>query len=394
MTLVVRTLEQTEVAPAFAALERTFGGEPHPQDVPVELAVVQPERFYGAWDGADVVGTAGSFDFRMTVPGGPLPVAGVTWVGVQPTHRRRGLLRSLMSRQLTDLHDEGKAVAALWASEAAIYGRFGYGAAAWMTTLTLPRGAAFSRPVEPGGVTLGAPAADVLRPTYDDVAARTPGWPARDDAWWAMRLHDPEHKRGGAGSLQCARTADGYALYATTSSFDEGLPSGTVRVREVVAGTDAAAERLWRFLLDLDLMREVTAVTGPDDPLLLSLLAEPRRARARFSDCLHVRLVDVAAALAARRYAAPVDVVLEVTDDTCPWNVGRWRLVGDRDGASCGRTDDSADLALTAADLGAAYLGGTSLRSRPVRELRSGALSRASTAFGPLDRAPWCPQVF
>lgn len=394
MATVVRTLDPAEVAAAFAALERTFGSAPHPQDVPVELAVVQPERFYGAWDDGDLVGTAGSFDFRMTVPGGPLPVAGVTWVGVQPTHRRRGLLRSLMDRQLSDLHDEGRAVAALWASEAAIYGRFGYGAAAWMTTLALPRGAAFSRSVQPGGVRLVAPSAGALRSTYEDVAARTPGWPARDDAWWGVRLHDPEHSRAGAGPLQCVVTDGGYALYATTSGFDRGLPNGTVRVREVVAGTDAAAERLWRYLLDLDLMREVTATTGPDDPLLMSLLAEPRRAQARLSDCLHVRLVDVGAALAGRRYAAPVDVVLEVADDTCAWNSGRWHLVGDRDGARCRRTDAPADLALAVADLGAAYLGGTPLRARPVRELRPGALSSAGTAFGPLDRSPWCPQVF
>jgi predicted acetyltransferase len=134
--------------------------------------------------------------------------------------------------------------------------------------------------------------------------------------------------------------------------------------------------------------------TGPDEPLLLDLLAEPRRARAAVRDCLHVRLVDLPAALGARHYAADVDVVLAVEDPLCPWNSGRWRLTGGRDGAACVAVQDAPDLVVTAGDLGAAYLGGTPLRSRAVREQTPGALARTTTAFGPLDRAPWCPQVF
>lgn len=395
MPLDLRTLDPAAVERAFAVLERTFGSVPHPVDVPVELAVVQPERFYAVWDDDEPVATAGSFDFTMTVPGGPLAVAGVTWVGVLATHRRQGLLRSMMRRQLDDLHAAGTAVAALWASEAAIYGRYGYGPAAWTVTPTLPSRAAFRSPVTPGGVRLVEPTGAALRETYEQAAQSTPGWPRRDDAWWAYRLHDPEHGRDGASPLQCAFTDGGYALYATTKTWSDGLPAGQVRVRELVATSSDAAARLWRFLLDLDLMREVRAAgIAVDDPLLLDLLAEPRLARARLSDCLHVRLVDLRAALAARRYAAAVDVVLAVEDEHCPWNSGRWRLTGDRDGAACDRTQDEPDLVLAAADLGAAYLGGTPLRSRSVREQTPGALARATTAFGPLDRAPWCPQVF
>jgi predicted acetyltransferase len=396
MPLDLRPLESTDVERAFTMLESAFGGPPHPADVPVEVALVQPpERFYAVWDGAEPVATAGSFDFTMTVPGGSLPVAGVTWVGVLATHRRRGLLRAMMRRQLVDLHAAGTAVAALWASEAAIYGRYGYGPAAWMLTPTLPSGAAFRFPIEPGGVRLVEPSAAALQETYEQAARVSPGWPQRDDAWWAYRLHDPEHRRDGASPLRCALTEGGYALFATTSSWVDGLPAGQVRVRELVATSSAASARLWRFLLDIDLMREVRAPgLAADDPLLLDLLAEPRVAKARLSDCLHVRLVDVPAALAARRYAAPVDVVLAVEDEHCPWNTGRWRLTGDRDGASCAPTDDEPDLVLAPSDLGAAYLGGTPLRSRAVREQTPGALARATTAFGPLDRAPWCPQVF
>ena len=395
MTPEVRTLQPDQAERAFTLLERTFGGVPHPDDLAVEMSVVDPARFYAAWDGDELVGTAGSFDFTMAVPGGRSPVAGVTWVGVLPTHRRRGLLGALMRRQLDDLHDGGAVVAALWASEAAIYGRFGYGVAAWTLVPSLPSGAAFRAPVPPGGVRFVDPAADALRETYEQVALRTPGFPARDDAWWAFRLHDPEHSRQGASPLQCAVTEGGYALYATTSAWDCGLPAGRVKVRELLATTPEARARLWRHVLDLDLMREVqVAALAPDDPLVTDLLAEPRAARAGLRDSLHVRLVDLPAALAARRYAADVDVALAVEDAQCPWNTGTWRLVGGRDGATCEPTADAPDLVAAPADLGAAYLGGTPLRSRGVVERTPGALSRASTAFGPLDGAPWCPQVF
>ena len=395
MALDVRTLQPDEVERGFTALERTFGSVPHPADVPVELSVVDPSRFYAGWDGDELVATAGSFDFRMAVPGARLAVAGVTWVGVLPTHRRRGLLTSLMRRQLDDLHAAGTAVAALWASEAAIYGRFGYGPAAWILAATLPRGAAFRVPVEPGGVRLVDPRADALRETYEQVAARTAGFPERDDAWWAFRLHDPEHARSGASPLQCAVTDGGYALYATAPKWEHAVPAGTVRVRELVAATPDAHARLWRHVLDLDLMREVQVVAmSPDDPLLMHLLAEPRAARASLRDSLHVRLVDLPAALAGRRYTADVDAVIAVEDPQCPWNSGTWRLVGGRDGATCDRTGDAPDLVAAPSDLGAAYLGGTPLRSRNVVECTPGMLSRVTTAFGPLDGAPWCPQVF
>lgn len=395
MTLTVRTLLQTEVLDAFTVLERAFGGVPHPDDVDLELAVVDPARTYGAFAGEELVATAGSFDFRMAVPGAVTPVAGVTWVGVLPTYRRQGVLTALMDRQLADLHDEGRVVAALWATEAAIYGRYGYAPAAWSLAMTLPRGAAFSSPVPPGGLRLVEPDCGQVRAVYAEVAARTPGWPERDDTWWAYRVHDPEHRRGGASPLQCVLTEGGYALYSTVVSWQDALPAGVVKVREVVAATPEAAARVWRHLLDLDLVKEVQVfASAPDGVLVHGLLAEPRAARANYRETLHVRVVDVPAALSARRYAADVDVVLEVSDERCRWNAGRWRLTGGRDGASCSPTSDPPDLVVGVSDLGAAYLGGTPLRSRGVVELTPGALSRATTALGPLDAAPWCPQVF
>lgn len=391
----LRTLTPDELRPAFLLLEHAFGTTPHEDDVAVELAVADPARTYGAFDGQDLVATAGSFAFEMAVPGAVLPVAGVTWVAVRSTARRQGVLTALMGRQLSDLHDEGTAVAALWASEPGIYGRFGYGPAAWVLALQVPRGAALLADVPRGGLRLVEPTAAALRPVYDAVAAVTPGFPARDDAWWAYRLHDPERRRDGGTPLQCLLTDGGYALYSVVGRWADALPQGTVQVRELVAVDAAARARLWRALLDEDLTTAVHAwAVAPDDPLVLDLLADPRAARPRLRDALHVRLVDLPAALAGRRYAADVDVVLEVEDRQCPWNTGRWRLSGGRSGAACAATTADPDLVLTPADLGAAYLGGTPLRGRRVVERTPGALAALSTALGPTGAGPWCPQVF
>ena len=394
MAVDVRTLREPELPQAWEVLERAFGHTPHPDDLEVELALVDPARAYGAEVDGRLVATAASFDFRMAVPGRVAPVAGVTWVGVLPTYRRRGLLGALMERQLTDLHESGTAVAALWASEGAIYGRYGYGAAAWNLAVAVPRGAAFRLPVPPGDLDLVDPRAELLSATYERVAARTPGFVARDERWWAYRLHDPAHSRDGATELQCVVTDGGYVLYAVQAAWTDGLPTGVVHVRELVAQDLGARLRLWRHLLELDLTTRVRARVAPDDPLLLSALAEPRVAGARTSDSLWVRLVDLPEALRSRTYASDVDVVLEVVDERAPWNSGRWRLTGDRTDATCLRTRAAADLVLRPEDLGAAYLGGTPLRARPVEERTAGALDVVSTAFGPVGAGPWSPQVF
>lgn len=393
----VRRLAPEDLERALTLLALAFGQSPQPADVDVELAVADPARLYGAYDDTGgLVGTAGSFALSMTVPGAVLPVAGVTWVGVDQTVRRQGVLRAFMERQLADLHAAGTAVAALWASQGAIYQRFGYGPATWHLSVSLPRGAAFRSPVPAGRLRRVAPTAEALAPAYDVVAAASPGWPARDAAWWRHRLHDPEHSRGGGTPLQCVVTDGGYALYSRTSAWTDGVPAGTAVVRELVAADEGARARLWRHLLDLDLVGELTCRLLPLDDPLLHLLEEPRLARARLSEGLWVRLVDVRAALAARCYAADVDVVLEVRDAQCPWNTGTWRLTGDRAGATCAPAQGPADLVLDVADLGAAYLGGTTLLARraQVEERSPGALALTSTAFGPLGVAPSCPMIF
>jgi predicted acetyltransferase len=406
--LPIRAIEPAEFDAFADTVQLAFSGHDNADEREVDRRLLEYDRTLAAYDGDSIVGTAGAFSLEMTVPGGPAPVAGVTIVGVAPTHRRRRVLTSLMTRQLTDLHEQGREpVAALWASEPAIYGRFGYGLASQHLNVTVSRAwSAFlpSATAGTGALRIEDPAKSQpeLDRVYEGVRQGRAGHFARSAGFWELRLFDPERHREGSGPLTCvlhegAGSVDGYALFATKPQWTDGAPDGTVSVREVVAATPVAQAALWRFLLDIDLMSRVSASMAVDDPLL-HLLTDPRRAIPRLSDNLWVRVVDVQRALTARRYAGPLDVVLQVEDAACSWNTGRWRLAADSTGATCTSTTDATDLALTSTELGAAYLGGTSLAvlaaAGRVQELRPGSLARASVAFGTGGRAPYCPQVF
>jgi predicted acetyltransferase len=359
--------------------------------------ISEPERGLAWFDDGELVAGTSIFTRRITVPGAMVDCAAVTGVGVRPTHRRRGLLTELMRRQLQDVHERGEAVAALWASEAAIYGRFGYGPAAGAAMLRARRPAARLASPPPRGEPLRAgPAADhleAMRPVYERERARRPGMLDRDGPWWDDRLFDPDGRRDGAQALQAVVVDDGYALYAVKPAFGWEGPTGEVHIRELVAGTPRARAELWAFLLDQDLTTTLSWMLAPVDEPLALMLSDPRAVTLEVGDALWVRVVDVGAALAARSYAATPDVVLDVADPFCPWNEGRWRL----DGGGCERTRAEPDLALDAAALGAAHLGGTTLRALAaagrVTELRTGALERASRALRS-DAEPWCPEIF
>jgi predicted acetyltransferase len=355
----------------------------------------EPERSLAWFDGGRIVATTGAFTRRITVPGGGIVgCAAVTAVSVLPTHRRRGLLTEMMRRQLEDVRDRGEPLAALWASEGAIYGRFGYGAATAQAYLVARRPAArLAAPPPPGDPLAAGPAGEhveAMRAVYERVRTERPGMLDRPGPWWQDRLHDSEEERKGAQALRAVTTGDGYALYAVRPEWGEEGPAGEVRVRELVAATPAARAVLWAFLLDQDLTSTISWNQAPSDEPLWLMLAEPRAVRRTLFDGLWVRLVDVPGALAARTYASDPDVVLEVSDTFCPWNTGRYRLSGETAAAP-------ADLALDAATLAAAYLGDTSLialaAAGRVRELRPGALERASAAFRGAV-APWCPETF
>ena len=392
-----------EFKQAFFAIGQYFGPEPTDEQAERWLKVLRMERMHAAWEDGRVVGGAGAFDFRMTVSGGDVACAGVTVVGVYPTHRRRGVLRSLMRAQLDDARERGDALAALWASEETIYGRFGYGIASWCGEIEVPRTySAFAAPFEREGRIRFVDAEEALElfpSVYEAVREQRPGMFRRSRDWWELRrLADPPERREGAGPKRFVvhetdGRATGYATYRHRSSWENAVSTGKIVVGEAMGSTPAGTSAIWRYLLDIDWAASVQAELLPPDHPLLFLLANPRRARFRLYDALWVRLVDVGAALSARTYREGGPVVFEVRDAFCDWNEGRWRLADGR----AERTDDEPDLLLDADALGSVYLGGIPFaelqQALRVDELRSGAIARADALF----RAPlhaWCPEIF
>jgi predicted acetyltransferase len=413
----IRPVSDDEAAAFYAVPAHAFHSASPAQGLERELVTFEAQRSLAAFDGPSIVGTAVAYSFRMTVPGGPASVAGVSAVSVLPTYRRRGVLSAMMRRQLADIRANGEAVAALFASEPGIYGRFGYGCASEMLRFTIQRGEGVLRrqsaAADPGSgqgqVRIRGAEPEQARPelakVYDTLLGLRPGMMARDERWWTSALADPDWDRDGSSPLHAVLAEDdfgprGYALYSAQPQWtSEGVPSGILTVRELVSVDPGATAALWADLLSRDLIGEVKARLRPVDDPLLQLLADRRRARASLSDGLWVRLTDVPAALTQRRYACGIDVVIDVTDELIPANSGRWRLQADGPGdwARCGRASAAADLALDVQALGAVYLGGTRLgalaAAGQVAERRPGAVAALSTAMS-WDPAPWCPVIF
>jgi predicted acetyltransferase len=420
----IRVITQDELLAVHHVHEHAFHTGPLSEQARARVhSRVECERTVAAFDGGTMVGCAGAFSFRMRVPGALAAVGGVSLVAVLPSHRRRGILASLMRHQLDDLHERGDAVAALFASEARIYGRFGYGRASWHAGFSLRGGEGELAADAPNDEALRLRIAEPesaraeLAKVYEMVLDERPGFFARNEAWWDRALADEPDSRGGGSPLRCVLAEDassprGYALFSGRERWDEDafLPDSVIEVREVMTADPAASAAIWGDVLGRDLTTEFHLPMRPVDDPLLHLLADPRRVRSRVTDGLWVRLVDVPSALAQRRYACPVDVVIEVADDSCGWNQGRWRLTAGGAGApepgtgtsagvgaTCERTTGAADIALPVRALGAAYLGGTRLGPMAaaglVTELRPGALARLSTALS-WDPAPWCPMIF
>ncbi|MGH2591386.1 MAG: GNAT family N-acetyltransferase, partial [Actinomycetota bacterium] len=350
------------------------------------------------------VGCASSVVFEMTVPGGPAPTVGLSGVGVKPTHRRRGINTALMRRQLDDIREEGHALAALYASEGGIYGRFGYGLATLAGSIDIETSrSAFVRGSErqDGFRLLDRDAArDPCLSVYERARLTRPGAMAVNANWFDYEFaekHFGEERHFFFAVHEAGEGPDAFAAYTVKHEWAGSVPRSELEVHALEGLTPRAYAAAWRFVLDVDLIHRVTASNRPADEPILHVLREPRRLNLRLKDGLWVRLVDVPAALAARRYAVDGRVVFEVRDAFCPWNEGRYELDGGPEGASSRPTDEAADLVLTVNDLGAAYLGGPSFRqlhrAGRVDEERPGALSRADAMFG-WDPAPWCPLHF
>jgi predicted acetyltransferase len=407
MTVEIRPVPAAGMRPWFESIMTAFGEELTEEQWKLDQLTLEPDRALGGYDGDQVVGGGAAFSLKMTVPGGAIvPVGGVTMVGVMPTHRRQGVLRSLMARQLTDVRERGEPMAALWASEGSIYQRFGYGLATTNGSIEIERDrATFRRAIAANGVVelRDADAArSALVKVYDVVRARTPGFYERKPAWWNVVLSDAEFRRRGAGKrFNAVLTRDGedvgYVLYRIKSEWLNTGPANTLIVLELL-GVDAdAIGQLWRYVFGVDLMSMIRSRLGPPDHPLLLMVAEPRRLQLRVGDALWVRIVDVPKALEARGYSADGSIVLEVSDEFMPDVAGRWRLTVSDGNARAENTTDPADMQLEIQDLGAVYLGGFTFASlgqagRTV-ECSPGARDRADALFA-TTVVPWCPEVF
>lgn len=375
-------------------------------------ADVAGERPLGAYVRGEMAGTAMSFSMELTVPGRlRLPMAGVSYVAVHPLFRRRGIMRALMRRQLDDLYAQAVPVAGLGASEAGVYGRFGYGPATWDSSWRLARAALrdwAQGDWAQGGdrcslELVGAATARELFPAVHDQARRTQ---VGDVRTYPGRWHDliGTDRPGGKQFVLCRDhdgRASGYAIYRLQRE-DRYSAHATVVVDHLLASTGVAYRSLWAYLADLDLTDGVVAAGRPEhEPLHWALADRRQLVVTAVHDHLWLRLVDLAAALSRRRYAAEGAVILEVTDRFCPWNEGRWLLDGGPDGAECRRAQGSslqghATLRLDASALGSVFVGGVSIArlARAGRiEADVSSLRRAGQLFG-ADLDPWCSTEF
>lgn len=410
MGFELRIPDREDFVASMDPVWRAFG-EPAPSDEEVddERLLWEPERSLGAVDGSEWVGATGAFTFELTLPGGTTaPAAGVTMVGVAQTHRRRGVLTSLMAAQLDDVAERGDPFAILTASESSIYGRFGYGPATFMSAFELRTDRSqFREPVAGPGrlqVVRLAEAGDVLATAYERCRRQRAGAVSRRKEYWQLVQRDRTSRRDGASALFVVihtdedGDADGYATYRLKQRWPSGLPDHTAVVSDLYGADPDVEATLWRFLCDVDLVAKVHAENRPVDDPVRWRLVEPRQLRTTdVSDWLWVRVLDVPAALAARRYTTEDSLVLSVEDRFRPVSGGRFRLETGPDGARCEPTDASADLILGAEELGAVVLGGVapSLLARVGRidEPTPGALARADAAFL-TSPAPFCGTMF
>jgi predicted acetyltransferase len=381
-----------------------FGEHISPEEAVLAREELEIERALASFEAGDIVATIAAISMELTVPGNLLvPAGGISWAGVLPTHRRRGLLRELLAATLDDVVAHGEPLAMLTASESHIYGRFGFGPATASIGFEIDRvHAGFLQPPRAGGRIrlLDVDTASAVLPViYDNWRVFQPGAVSRSPGWWKVHLADQERYRDGAGPRFIAvhdgasGTPDGYVTYRIKTDWQHGLPANTLVVEECVARDPGAHGLLWHFCLNTDLVATVSTWTSPVDEPLRWRLADPRRMRGtRLVDGLWVRLLDVPAALAARRYQVVDSLIVEVADRARPEVAGTYELSGGPKGSTCHRTKRSPDLAMDVAYLGAAYLGGMPLgvmaRAGAIREVTPGAAARADLMFA-VQPAPW-----
>jgi predicted acetyltransferase len=405
--LVYATAERTEEF--FAAVLRGFHDEYVAETWEPHRKVFEPERSFGFQVDGRWISTCGAYSRILTVPGGSVPVAAVTVVTVLPSYRRRGLLTEMMEHQLHDIQQRGdEPIALLWASEAAIYGRYGYGQASPRLHLSgRTKTTAFRSDVDLGSGSVGEVERDqaipVIKQLHQRLLPDRVGALNRDDNWWVVKWHDPERWRHGRSAYRFALhyerrgRPDGYVAFRVKMNWEESNPGAEVIIDELDAADAQARAALWRFVLDLDLVRSFRVDGAPIDEPLRYLVSNLRSVKAELEDGTYARLVDVPRALEARRYLSELDVIIGVDDPLLTRNAGSIRLQAGPDGASVARSRRKPDLIMNVRELSAIYLGGTPLaalvRAGLVTERTKGAALATAAAFG-WPQPPFCPDFF
>lgn len=404
MSVIVRPIVDSEYAELGQRVARAFGGDAAEDDAERLRELIEPSRTMCAFDGSRMIGTCAGFPLRLAVPGATLPMTGTTIVSVEPTHRRRGVLREMMRSHLQDVRARGEPLAGLWASEGVIYPRFGFGAASEGNAVSVD-GAATRFRGDPPSLDLrmieASEAADVLPPLYEKIWQHYPGLFGRHEAWWRTRiLRDREQDREGASAYRfvvCEQGGDplGYVIYRLLGS-EKTFGRGQVQVRELMTLNDAAHEVLWRYLCRIDLFPLVKFWNAAVDDELKWRVTDPYRVERRVIDNLWLRLMDVPGALSARRYLEAGDLVLEVVDGFDTYAAGRFKLEAHPQGAHCQITSEPADIELDVTALGSLYLG-----RRCAMELRrAGRIAGDDKSLRKIERLmawsrePWCAEVF
>jgi predicted acetyltransferase len=408
-TLRLDHVSPEEFTEFHRAVQRGFQGEVPDQVIEDDRELFELDRTFGFRVDGRWVSSFTAFTRKIVVPGGAwVAAAAVTAVTVTAPYRRRGLLAQMMRHQFEDSLRRDEPLAVLWASESVIYGRFGYGQAAPRLRLSgRTRSTAFLPEVDLGSGSVDEVTREQfleVAPAIRDAASEgLAGTLDRPGRWREKVVYDPEHWRVGASALRFVLhfgpdgTPDGASTYRIKDDSDIHGPNSEVRIEEIDALNPHARARLWRYMLDLDLVRTfLCRNAAPDDPLR-HLLAEPRAVHSELLDGLNLRILDIRSALSARRYATDIDVVITVRDDIVKANNGSFQLIGGPDGARVTRSRRKPDLSMNIRDLGTVYLGGTSISEMHsaglVTEHRPGAVSTASAAFR-AERDPFCADVF
>jgi predicted acetyltransferase len=403
MATEVRAIEQHELESFVSMLETSAGRHPTPDAVVDAAARYLLPRTLAAFVDGRIVGGTGSELIELTVPGDVVaPAAKITLTGLLPGHRHRGLASTLMRRQLEDLHADGEPMAVLTTAQSGVPGRHGFGPATKAMAIELtPVGrrppadmnSERVRLVDCGDATTALPC------VFDQHRRHQVGQVSRSDAFWRAWFTDDPLLRTGPSERFVAVAddgrggIDGYLTYRLAYGPLREEPVRELIVEDLVAATADARRSLWRFCVEFDQASQVSAWNVPIDEPLPWMLSDHRAVRVTaVRDFLQLRLVDVPAALARRRYATADRVAIDVNDEALAANNRRFLVEGGPDEARCEPTDSQADLAASAADLASIYLGGvdvtTLVRAGRVTEYTSGAARRADVMFG-WRPAPW-----